>query len=252
MKKWTLILIFALVFSLQAASRFDFNLPSTQGTCVVETNDVQDAFKEGLRSFLNSDDNYQILLFPTLKEDLCKGKLSRVEINFRDGSIQGLTGLNVKRGRVIVEELEMDLQRLMSNGQLDVKKVGNVNFQFKLEEEDINSYLNKEEARLKLNQPRLEIEEGKITFSARVKTLFFSSKVRTEGYFEVNKEKQTVDFKARGLRLNSMGVPRFLLGNLVSRINPVLRLDGFELAKKLHIRLDDIKLENGYVELLGS
>jgi hypothetical protein len=246
-----LIFVWILVLRPVAASRYEMALPEIPQ----ESADffaVRDALREAISEFVQSDEDFQLLVFPTLAEELAAGRLSRVEISFRGGEIQGLEGLKVRRGRVVATDLSFDLEKLLLEKKLKVDKVGSMQFRVRVDEEDINSYLSSGRRNLNLDQPQLDIKEGRIQFSARVRTLFFSSRVMTEGSFELNKEKQTIDFRATQLKMNSIGVPRFALGSIVSKINPVLRLKNFSLVGLLSLNLEEIQIGDGFVEFSGS
>lgn len=247
-----LVLFCLCLLDGKAASRYEMSLPKLDPT-QIDFLSIKEALREAIHEFVQADDNdLQLLLFPTPTDSLQAGILRRLEISFRYGEIQGLEGLKIRRARVVITDLSLDISKLLQEKKLDVLQVGGMQFRVRLDEDDINHYLESTRRNLNLEQPRVAIKEGRVQFSARVKTMFFSSRVMTEGSFELNKEKQTIDFKAHQLKMNSIGVPRFALGTLVSKINPVVKLRNFSLVDFLSFSLDDIQTGSGFVEFFGS
>ncbi|MCJ8344280.1 LmeA family phospholipid-binding protein [bacterium] len=216
-----------------------------------EVSTIQKAFKLGLMEFLPVGNSLKVLFFPTKREDVLKGKFSRVDIRFRKGSLQGIEKLEIKKARIVVTGVSFDVKQLLSSGKLEIKKMENVKFNLRIDEGSINHYLESERKRLRLSQPRVHLNKDKMYFSARVKTAFFSSRLKTEGRFVVNKENQTVDFKTRRVSINSFKIPGFLVSNLTKKVNPVLKLNKFALMDLIPLKLDEIKIHDGWVEFKG-
>ncbi|MBW7877092.1 MAG: DUF2993 domain-containing protein [Candidatus Cloacimonetes bacterium] len=214
--------------------------------------EIRTEFEKALGEYLKADDSMRVLFWPTPAEDMLQGKFSRIDIRFRGGRMQGIEDLAVRRGHVSVRDLQFDLETLRSQKKLVIKSVGDMGFRMRVEEDDLNSFLEASQRRLNLQYPKVELKDGKMFFVAKVRTLFFNSKVRTEGSFQVNREQQTVDFRASNVSLNSLPVPGFVVGNLLSRINPVLKLKKFPLVEQIQIELDEIKIQQGFIELSGS
>ncbi|MCO4783773.1 MAG: DUF2993 domain-containing protein [Candidatus Cloacimonetes bacterium] len=216
-----------------------------------EVKTVQDAFKLGLMEYLPVGDSLKVLFFPTMRKDVLNGKFSRLDIRFRKGSLQGIEKLEIKKARIIVEDIQFDVDKLLSSGKLEIKKMDNVKFNLRIEEDSINHYLESERKRLRLSQPRVHLDKDKMYFSAKVRTTFFSSRLKTEGKFVVNKEDQTVDFRTRRVSINSLKIPGFLISNLANKVNPVLKLNKFALMDLIPLKLDEIKIHDGWVEFKG-
>ncbi len=214
--------------------------------------EIKQAFEKGLAEYLKCPGGISVLFWPVEAKQLEAGVFPRLEIRFRDGALQGIETLNVNRGRVSVYDLKYDLARLQKENRLVIESIGDLKFRMRLSENDINHFLVNSEDRLRMTQPAIELKDGKMFFQARVRTLFFNSRVKTEGNFVVNREDQTVDFRAFNASLNSLPVPGFVLGNLLSRVNPVLKLKKFPLVELMNLELDDVEIQNGWIELSGS
>jgi len=219
---------------------------------VYDVSKIKKAFKKGLGEYLLAQKDVRVRFFPTRRQDIINGKFNLMEIIFRDSSIQGLEQLNIHRGRLRVQDLEYDVDHLMSTGKLKVTTVGNVQFSLRLNEEDINQYLDSNQKRINLRTPRVELTRDRMLFSGRIKNRFFSARVRTEGRFVVNQEERTVDFHTNYVKLNAFKIPGFVTGSVVNRINPVLNLNKFPLMDLIPIKLKDIELGDGFVEFKGT
>lgn len=263
MSKLSSILKILLLLSLQhvvmAKSKLDLDLKTDiidrlqeikkSNTSDVKT--IQDAFKLGLMEYLPVGDDLRVLFFPTTRENVLKGMFSRLDIRFRKGSLQGIEKLEIKKARITVEDVQFDVDKLLASGKLEIKKMEKVKFNLRVDENSINHYLESERKRLRLSQPRVHLDKDKMFFSARVKTVFFSSRLKTEGEFVVNKEDQTVDFRTRRVSINSLKIPGFLISNLAKKVNPVLKLRRFALMDLIPLKLDEIKIHDGWVEFKG-
>ncbi len=218
----------------------------------LELREIRTEFEKALGEYLKADDSMRVLFWPTPAQDILQGKFSRIDIRFRGGRMQGIEDLAVHRGHVSVRDLKFDVEALKSQKKLLIQSVGDMGFRMRVEEGDLNAFLEASQKRLNLQYPKVELKDGKMFFVARVRTLFFNSKVRTEGSFQVNRDFQTVDFRASNVSLNSLPVPGFVVGNLLSRINPIVKLKKFPLVEQIQIELDEIKIQQGYIELSGS
>lgn len=214
--------------------------------------EVQEAFRRGMQEFLKSGESIKIRFFATMRDEIFSGKFRQVEIIFRDSALQGMETLNIVRGRAVFQNVKFNIVKLMLEQKLVVESIGSTKFNFRLEEEDINKYLVAEQKRINLRNPEIQLRKDSLTFSASVRNRFFSARVRTEGQFEVRPDGRAVDFKSDKVRLNSLKIPGFVTGQVVSRINPVLRLDKFPLMDLIPVKLNKIEIGDSWVEFYGS
>lgn len=254
-----ILLLLSTQYVVAAKPKLDLDLKSDivtrlqeiKKSSTSEVKTIQKAFKLGLMEYLPVGDNLKVLFFPTARKDILDGKFSRLDIRFREGSLQGIEKLEIKKARIVVQDIEFDVNKLLSSGKLEIKKMTKVKFNLRVDESSINHYLESERKRLRLSKPRVHLDKDKMYFSARVKTTFFSSRLRTEGRFVVNKEDQTVDFKTGRVSINSLKIPGFLISNLTKKVNPVLKLNKFALMDLIPLKLDEIKIHKGWVEFKG-
>ena len=216
-----------------------------------DVSEIRQAFKKGLSEYLLASDGVQIRFYPSQPEDIVLGRFGLLEISFQNSAFQGLEGLNIDRGKLRVEDLRFDVSHLMSTGKLQVRTVGKVEFVLRLNENDINEYLESNQRRINLRAPRVQLTEDRMLFSGRIRNRFFSARVRTEGKFVVNQKDRTVDFQTNNVRLNALKIPGFVTGSVVNRINPILNLNKFRLMELIPIKLQEIDLGDGYVEFKG-
>ena len=214
--------------------------------------EVQEAFRKGMQEFLKGGKSIRIRFFASSREEIFSGHFRQVEVLFRDNMLQGMESLNIKRGRAVFRGVNFDISRLILDSKLIIESIDSVKFNFRLKEDDINNYLVAEQKRINLRNPKIELKNGAMVFSAKVRNRFFSARVRTEGKFKVRPDGRSVDFKASRVRLNSLKIPGFVTGQIVNRINPVLKLDKFPLMELIPVKLNKIKIGQDYVEFYGS
>lgn len=232
-------------------SPFHFQEETRLGNYTVA--EVEEKFRIGMKEYLKGPEgSWRLRFYPTPSTDVLKGKFNYVEVLLKESAVQGLEDLKLRRGRVMVESVEFDIDKLMSQGKLEVKNIENIQFNIRIDEKDINEYLQSNQQQINLRSPSLKLSPEKMLFSARVKNRFFSARVRTEGHFEVAENGKSVNFQARNVSLNSLPIPGFVTGKVVSRINPVLNLEKFALMEVLPLNLDKIHLGYGYVEFRGK
>lgn len=218
----------------------------------LKVSEVQQAFRKGMQEFLKGGDSIRIRFFASSRDEIFSGHFRQVEVLFRDNMLQGMESLNIKRGRAIFRGVKFNLSELILDGKLVIKSIDSVKFNFRLKEDDINNYLVAEQKRINLRNPKIELKDGAMIFSAKVRNRFFSARVRTEGNFEVRPDGRSVDFKASRVRLNSLKIPGFVTGQIVNRINPVLKLDKFPLMDLIPVKLNKIEIGQDWVEFYGS
>jgi len=214
--------------------------------------EIKQAFRKGLEEFLKVGDAVHVRFFPTMRQEILSGHFSHVQILFKNSAVQGLENLNIRRGRLLVSDVEFDVNELMNKGKLKINKIDKVQFSLRIYEKDINAYLNANQEKINLTSPSLKLSKEKMMFTARVRNRFFSARVKTEGRFEVNEKARTVDFKTNSVSLNSLRIPGFVASTIVSRINPILSLNRFPLMELIPLQLKDVEIGNGYVEFTGS
>lgn len=249
------VLLIGFTSTLQAKTSPDLELLSDKdqerlGSLKVA--EVQDAFRKGMHEYLKTSDSLKIRFFAAMRDEIFSGNFRQVEVIFKDSALQGMESLNIFRGRALFKDVKFNLAKLMLEKKLIVESIGSTKFNFRLREEDINKYLVAEQKRINLRNPEIDLNGGIMTFSANVRNRFFSARVRTEGQFEVRPDGRSVDFKADKVRLNSLKIPAFVTGQVVNRINPVLKLDKFPLMELIPVKLDKIDIGEDWVEFYGS
>jgi hypothetical protein len=214
--------------------------------------EIKQAFKKGLDEYLKVGDSVHVRFFPTTRQKILSGRFSHVQILFKNSAVQGLEMLNIRRGRLLISDVEFDVNELMNKGKLKIQKIDKVQFSMRIYEKDLNAYLMANQDKINLTSPNLKLSKEKLMFTARVRNRFFSARVKTEGRFEVNEEARTVDFKTNSVSLNSLRIPGFVASTIVSRINPILSLNRFSLMDLIPLKLKGVELGNGFVEFTGS
>ncbi len=254
---WCLILLTFIGFDTTLHSKtspdFDWHQQNDQVRLgSLKVTEVQEAFRKGMQEFLKGGDSIKIRFFASSRDEIFNGHFRQVEVIFKDNMLQGMENLNIRRGRAVFRGVKFDLSQLILEKKLVVKSIKSVKFNFRLKEDDINSYLVAEQKRINLRNPKIELKNGAMIFSAKVRNRFFSARVRTEGNFEVRPDGRSVDFKANRVRLNSLKIPGFVTGQIVNRINPILKLDKFPLMGLIPVKLNKIEIGQDWVEFYGS
>lgn len=156
------------------------------------------------------------------------GRMQRVEVAMKDTVIKGL---RLSRAFIVLEDAVLDLPKLVRDKKFRFRDKGKTEFMFEVSEESINHLLDVKAGKLKVRGAYLALKDGRMTFSGKLKVLFFNNHVRLDGRLFARNGTE-VHFAPTGVKLNFLPMP-FLLGVIRGKINPLADLKNFRFDVKI-------------------
>jgi hypothetical protein len=203
---------------------------------------VKKRVEDAMHKYFKNPEFMEVEFFPTPQAKIARGYFSRIEITLKGTKIKVL---KIKDGWFSLRGITLDLKKLYKDNLIRVKKVEDTKMDVTILEEDLNKAIF--EKNLPIKNPRLTIENRRLSFKGSFKTLFFKSHVDTKGRLEV-KNKTEIYFYPDRLKLNSLPIPGFLKRTLSSKINPIIDLNDFSFITKI----DEIKLQNRKLQIISK
>lgn len=151
------------------------------------------------------------------------GRLRRVEVSM-EGTV--IKKLKLDRGFIVLEDVVLDLPKLVREKRFRFREKGETQFFFEVSEAALNTLLAEKERSLKVRGAHLRLENGRMVFEGKMKVLFFNNHLRLDGRLYARNGTQ-VFFQPRGLKLDFLPIPGFLLGIINRKLNPVADLENF-------------------------
>lgn len=185
--------------------------------------------RETLAQYIENPESLEMKIRFGDRLERLTGRIDRVEVKLEKARVKGL---EVQRGFIVLEDAVLDLPRLIEEKKFRFREKGKTEFYFEVDEDAINSLLDKKGAKLKVRNAKLRLENDRIAFSGKVRFLFFNNHVSLHGSMFARNETE-IHFVPQKLRLDFLPVPGMLLGAIRRKINPVADLADF----RFHVRI---------------
>lgn len=185
--------------------------------------ELEALIKEVLCTYISNPETVEIALEMGGPISRLAGRIQRVEVAMRDTVIKGL---KLSRAFIVVEDAVLDLPKLVREKKFRFREKGKTDFMFEVTEESINHLLDVKATKLKVRDAYLALKDGRMTFSGKVKVLFFKNHVRLDGRLFARNGTE-VHFAPTGVRLDFLPIPPFLLGVIRDKMNPLADLKNF-------------------------
>jgi hypothetical protein len=182
--------------------------------------DLRALIKEVLCTYITNPETVDIAIQMGGPISRLAGRVQRVEVAMRDTVIKGL---KLSRAFIILEDAVLDLPKLVRDKKFRFREKGKTDFMFEVTEESINHLLKVKGRKLKVRNAYLALKDGRMTFTGKVKVLFFKNHVRLDGRLFARNGTE-VHFAPTGVRLDFLPVPPFLLGIIRKKMNPLAGL----------------------------
>ncbi len=244
MRLFIVTLSFSLILTLkvQADPKQDQNFRSVMVREILEDPEaIRNRVEKALKGYFKSPEYIRVTFFPTPKSKFPLGYFSRIDVHIKNAKIKVL---QVKEGVFKFHGLKLNLTNLYRDGKMRLRSVEKSQFHFQVTEESLNQAIR--EKRLPVLDPYLKIEPGRLSFSAKFRTLFIKSHVETKGRLAIQNGTQIYFYPER-LKMNSVPIPGFVRKALSRKINPIIDLDDFDFIKTI----DKINLKQGLIEFEG-
>lgn len=179
--------------------------------------------KEVLCTYIENPETVRVALSLGSPIERMAGRIRRVEVSLEDSIVKKL---RLKRGFIVLENIVLDLPKLVRDRKFRFREKGHTEFLFEVGENDLNELLRVKEEKLKVRRAQLRLENGRMVFQGRLRVLFFNNHVKLDGHLFARKGTE-VHFTPRTLKLDFLPVPSFLLGIIRKKINPIADLKNF-------------------------
>jgi hypothetical protein len=240
----SLLMLFAggLVLDVRAGSKRRQNFRADMVREILEEPEaIKERVKKALKAYFKNPEFIRVTFFPTPLSKFPLGYFSRIDVHIKSAKVKAL---RVKEGNFRFHGLRINLNSLYRDGKMRLRSVEKSHYHFLVTEKSLNEAIR--EKRLPVINPYLSIEPGRLSFSAKFRTLFIKSHIETKGRLAIQNGTQIYFYPER-LKMNSVPIPGFLRKALSRKINPIIDLDDFDFIKSI----DKIILKQGLIEFQG-
>jgi hypothetical protein len=172
--------------------------------------------------------------------NLLKGKID-LEIKAKNLKVKDL---NLKSLKGKFKEINFDFPEFFRKREIKIKSIKAEDVEIKITEEDLESYLNKEDS---FKNFKLSLEPDIARISGKVNFLGRDLDVVILGKFEIS-EKQKIKFKGKQIKISKYILPSNLTQEIMGKISPEVDLKSL----KIPLNLKKIKIKKGYLQIEAS
>lgn len=147
-------------------------------------------------------------------------------------------------GRLRLRNVDIDLARLFADGEVLIAGSAPAEAHLEVTAEGLNHVLSRKARRLRVETPCIELLDGQVHFSGRMRTLLIKNDVVTSGRFEIASGAKLNFFPSR-LKVGYLPLPGAALGALARRFNPIVDLTRLKPLKGISFRLERVTVAPG-------
>jgi len=210
--------------------------------------ELKQLIHEVLCTYIENPDSVRVAIELGSPIERLAGRIRRVEVALEETVIKKLP---LTRGLIILEDIVLDLPKLVRDRKFRFRDKGTTSFLFEVTQDALNSLLREKEHKLKVRRARLRLENDRLVFSGKLRVLFFNQHVKLDGRL-LAKHGTQVHFDPRSLHLDFLPIPPMLLGILKRKINPLADLKNFRFNVDIGtIRSTQTRLMLGSSDVTG-
>jgi len=178
------------------------------------------------------------------------GRFAQVTVEFSEGRLDALP---VAKAQLTVQPAVIDLSTLFLQGNLQLVGQSMATGRFVVNQAGINEVLSLRQKNLSIEEPRVEIRDGRVHLSAHFRTMLVRGWISTAGRFEI-RERTQVFFQPQSLKVGSVQLPKGAITAIARRVNPVFDMSRLKRWRGLAFLLSSIQIEddNMVLECGGS
>ena len=196
---------------------------------------IQKKLEIAMRKVVANPKTLEISFEPSSAEDTKIGKYKKITVKTEEGVVDNLV---LHKVDVEFNDVQLNTTKLFKEEKIDTIAVGDINMDAVILEADLNAFVQAKSKSIKVDDPNVKMEPGKITLSGSTKYSFMKMKFWATGTFGV-KDTKGIWFYPKKIKVNGMGMPRAFVGTIVKKINPILNLEKFPFR----LNLKEIKIE---------
>ncbi len=205
---------------------------------------VERKIDRAMRKYLNNPQTLLLNFTPLSEAETLQGRYARIFVKVGRGSADHLV---VEDAEFEFLDVLLDINKLMREDKIDTVTVKSINMNVRITESDLNAFLKQKAKKIKVDNPKAELQKGTITVSGSTKYGFMKVVFWATGNFSVHQARE-IYFYAKKVRVNGMTMPRGFVGSLVKKINPIMNLDKFPFQ----LNLQEIRIEPGLLLFSSS
>ena len=191
---------------------------------------LQSRIQQTLFSYLDEPENMELVIVPDSDARLLAGGLRELSISFENSYVRDLL---VRRAEVMVRNCLVDWEQMIRFNRFRFRDQGQVDLLLTVTEHDLNEMMATRGSR-RVRNARLDFRPGHIRFSGRLRVLFFNNHVRVACNLSV-RDGDELHFTPRWMNLDFLPVPRFVVGSISRRMNPVASLERLKFSADLTV-----------------
>lgn len=181
---------------------------------------VREHLRKVFLSYVEKPEEVKVDVAPTTKEQMVAGRFPRIVFEFRRGLFESILVEHLYSEFV---DCELNYLELLVHDRIRLLKQGRIDYFTEIHEPDLNKAIFNSSKKMNVRNPRLELRDGSLTFSGRVKHALGSNYVRVDGTMRLV-DKTKIHFQPNGLKVGVLPLPGFVAREVFQRINPVADL----------------------------
>ncbi len=177
-------------------------------------------------SYVQNPREVRVEIAPTTPAQLLEGFFPRIQFEFRDGLFD--SG-QVSHLVVDMRNVKLSYEELLLNDRIRFVDQGKVDYLCEVSEEQLNHAIFEQGGKkMNVKNPKIELRNGSIRFSGRVKHGLGSTNVRVDGSMKVV-DGTKIFFQPSSMKLSILPMPGFVAREIFSHLNPIADLSRLQM-----------------------
>ena len=181
-------------------------------------------FREACVRDFQEPEKLRVEIYPTPMSKLIGGFFSQVNIKATGG---GVDYAKLQKFRLRCKGVHFDLEKLMNEGLLVVRRVDKMDLALTVNEEAFNKVFTTHAHRMKVQNPVIKMYDNELSFSGSIKAFLFKSRISARGPLELTPDGR-VNFNLRRLKVSGISLPRFVVNQIARTVNPITDFKDFK------------------------
>jgi len=174
---------------------------------------------------------------------VASGRFQSLDVGFENGFLDIIA---LRYVQIRFYEPAIDMQILETQGSVEFVQPPRTDMRLTIQEESLNRILEMKQGDLKMKEARLNLEDGQIHFTGRIKTLFLENKLKVKGNLMVTPTGE-LNFQPSALSVGVIPLPQAMIAGIARRANPLFDLGNLNKLLGIVVNLDSIDIEPGQI-----
>ena len=181
-------------------------------------------FREACVRDFQEPEKMRVEIYPTAMSKLIGGYFTQVNIKATGG---GVDYAKLEKFRLRCKGVHFDLDKLMHEGLLVVRRVDKMDLALTVNEEAFNKVFATHAHRMKVQNPVIKMYDNELSFSGSIKAFLFKSRISARGPIVLTSDGR-VNFNLRRLKVSGISLPRFVVNQIAKNVNPITDFKDFK------------------------